>query len=97
MCPISSRHAGISWQWIFWLNVPVGLVVAALSASRLRDSRGPRPQLDIAGLVLAAIVGEEYIARVAGQYPGGRVGQPRTSWRWPRSCAATRPATCLAP
>ena len=44
---------GISWQWIFWLNVPVGLVVAALSASRLRESRGPRPQLDIAGLVLA--------------------------------------------
>ncbi len=46
---------GISWQWIFWLNVPVGLVVAALSASRLRESRGPRPQLDIAGLVLAGV------------------------------------------
>ena len=44
---------GISWQWIFWLNVPVGLIVATLSASRLRESRGPRPQLDIAGLVLA--------------------------------------------
>ena len=25
---------------------------------------------------MRAIVGEEYIARVAGQYPGGRVGQP---------------------
>src|SRR5216684_1036644 len=44
---------GISWQWIFWLNVPVGLVVAALSASRLRESRGPRPQLDIIGLIQA--------------------------------------------
>jgi EmrB/QacA subfamily drug resistance transporter len=44
---------GISWQWIFWLNVPVGLIVAALSVSRLRESRGPRPQLDIPGLVLA--------------------------------------------
>jgi EmrB/QacA subfamily drug resistance transporter len=43
---------GISWQWIFWLNVPVGLIAAALSALRLRESRGPRPQLDIAGLVL---------------------------------------------
>jgi EmrB/QacA subfamily drug resistance transporter len=43
---------GISWQWIFWINVPIGLVVAALSALRLRNSRGPRPQLDILGLVL---------------------------------------------
>ena len=44
---------GISWQWIFWLNVPVGLVVAVLSALRLRESHGPRPQLDVVGLVLA--------------------------------------------
>jgi EmrB/QacA subfamily drug resistance transporter len=44
---------GLSWQWIFWINVPVGLVTAALAASRLTESRGPRPQLDITGLVLA--------------------------------------------
>jgi EmrB/QacA subfamily drug resistance transporter len=46
---------GISWQWIFWLNVPVGLAVAALSALRLRESRGPRPQLDFAGMALAGV------------------------------------------
>jgi EmrB/QacA subfamily drug resistance transporter len=44
---------GFSWQWIFWLNVPVGLIVAALSLLRLRESRGPRPQLDLIGLALA--------------------------------------------
>jgi EmrB/QacA subfamily drug resistance transporter len=44
---------GISWHWIFWLNVPIGLAVAGLSMVRLRESRGPRPQLDIAGLILA--------------------------------------------
>ena len=44
---------GLSWQWIFWINVPVGLAVAALSAVRLRESRGTRPQLDITGMVLA--------------------------------------------
>ena len=44
---------GASWQWIFWLNVPVGLVTAALAARRLTESRGPRPQLDIVGLLLA--------------------------------------------
>jgi EmrB/QacA subfamily drug resistance transporter len=46
---------GISWQWIFWINVPVGLVVLALSAVRLRESHGPRPQMDIVGVVLAVI------------------------------------------
>jgi len=44
---------GISWQWIFWINVPVGVVVALVSAVRLRESHGPRPYLDIPGLILA--------------------------------------------
>src|SRR3954447_7395844 len=44
---------GISWHWIFWLNVPVGLVLVPLAATRLTESFGPRPQLDIGGLVLA--------------------------------------------
>src|SRR6266542_679404 len=44
---------GLSWHWIFWLNVPVGLIVIPLSASRLRESFGPRPRLDVAGLILA--------------------------------------------
>jgi len=44
---------GISWQWIFWVNVPIGIAVAGLSALRLHESRGPRPNLDIVGLVLA--------------------------------------------
>src|SRR4029077_13365534 len=43
---------GISWHWIFWVNVPIGIVVAVLSAMRLRESRGPRPHLDLVGIVL---------------------------------------------
>lgn len=45
---------GISWHWIFWLNVPVGLVLIPLSMSRLTESFGPRSQLDVVGLLLAA-------------------------------------------
>ncbi len=46
---------GLSWEWIFWINVPIGLAVAGLSALRLRESRGPRPQLDFTGMILAGI------------------------------------------
>jgi EmrB/QacA subfamily drug resistance transporter len=45
---------GISWHWIFWLNVPVGIVLIPLAATRLTESFGPRPQLDVPGLLLAA-------------------------------------------
>src|SRR5215218_1217965 len=43
---------GISWQWIFWLNVPVGLVVIPLALRRLTESRGPDSSLDLGGLAL---------------------------------------------
>lgn len=45
---------GISWHWIFWLNVPVGLALLPLAANRLTESRGPSSALDLRGLALAA-------------------------------------------
>src|SRR6266487_5051156 len=45
--------SGISWHWIFWLNVPIGLVLIPLARARLRESFGPQPRLDLLGLVLA--------------------------------------------
>jgi EmrB/QacA subfamily drug resistance transporter len=44
---------GISWQWIFWLNVPIGLVVLPL-ARLLPESHGPDRALDLPGLALAS-------------------------------------------
>ena len=46
---------GISWQWIFWINVPVGLVLAPLAARRLAETHGPSSRLDLPGLALASI------------------------------------------
>src|SRR5437867_1261006 len=45
---------GISWQWIFWLNVPIGLILAPLAFVRLRESHGPAGRLDLGGLALAS-------------------------------------------
>src|SRR5205823_130172 len=46
---------GISWHWIFWLNVPIGLVLAPLAFMRLDESRGPVQKLDLPGLGLASV------------------------------------------
>jgi len=46
--------SGISWHWIFWINVPIGLALMPLAATRLLESFGPRPRLDLPGLALAA-------------------------------------------
>jgi len=45
---------GLSWQWIFWINVPIGLVLAPLAFFRLRESHGPSGRLDLPGLALAS-------------------------------------------
>lgn len=45
---------GLDWHWIFWINVPIGLVAAILSAVQLPESRGPAARLDIGGVTLVA-------------------------------------------
>jgi EmrB/QacA subfamily drug resistance transporter len=45
---------GISWHWIFWLNVPIGLALLPLAARRLTESHGPARSLDLPGLGLAS-------------------------------------------
>src|SRR5436189_1009816 len=46
---------GISWQWIFWLNVPIGLILAPLAFLRLSESHGPAGGLDLPGLGLVSV------------------------------------------
>jgi EmrB/QacA subfamily drug resistance transporter len=45
---------GISWHWIFWLNVPIGLALLPLAARNLTESHGPARSLDLPGLGLAS-------------------------------------------
>jgi EmrB/QacA subfamily drug resistance transporter len=43
---------GIAWQWIFWLNVPVGVLLIPLATSKIAESRGPQGRFDLVGLGL---------------------------------------------
>src|SRR3954471_8553863 len=69
----------ISWHWIFWLNVPIGLALTPLIVLRLDESRGPVSRLDLPGLALASaglvgIVGGLVRANEVGWTSAGIVG-----------------------
>ena len=46
--------SGISWHWIFWLNVPIGVILIPLALRRLDETYGPSSRLDLPGLALAS-------------------------------------------
>jgi len=48
----------IDWHWIFWINVPIGLVAALLGLRLLPETRGPSERLDLVGasFVTAGVV-----------------------------------------
>ena len=62
---------GLAWQWIFWLNVPVGLVVVPLVLLRTSESFGPRRRLDAVGLLLVTVAA---LGLVWGLIRGNPVG-----------------------
>src|SRR3954451_13285345 len=45
---------GIDWEWIFWLNVPIGLIAIPFVLAKVRESHGPDGGLDIPGLALVS-------------------------------------------
>src|SRR5215218_6074623 len=62
---------GISWQWIFWLNVPIGLLLIPLALRRLSETHGPDSRLDLPGLGLASV---GLLGVVCGLVRGGTAG-----------------------
>ncbi|AXL88822.1 MFS transporter [Streptomyces sp. CB09001] len=44
-----------SWQWIFWINVPIGVAMLAFVGRGLAESRGPNSRLDLPGTALGSL------------------------------------------
>jgi EmrB/QacA subfamily drug resistance transporter len=63
--------SGISWHWIFWLNVPIGLALVPLALSRLDESRGAFGRVDLPGL---GLVSAGLLGVVWGLVRGNSVG-----------------------
>src|SRR4051794_26988532 len=67
---------GAAWEWIFWVNVPIGLLAIPLVLRRMPESFGARARIDVVGLG----AGDRGSARRrvgAGARQLRRVGKPR--------------------
>jgi EmrB/QacA subfamily drug resistance transporter len=62
---------GLAWQWIFWVNVPIGLAAIPLVVRKMDESFGSDTGLDLRGL---ALVTAGSLAIVWGLVRGNQAG-----------------------
>jgi len=69
---------GLSWHWIFWLNVPIGLCVLILGLVRLPEGAGVRLSLDLPGLGLVSAGLFDIVFGLVRQR--AELGKPESGW-----------------
>jgi EmrB/QacA subfamily drug resistance transporter len=65
---------GLAWRWIFWINIPIGLLLVPFVLNRIRESFGPGATLDVPGL---GLVTSAALGAVWGLMRGNSVGWAR--------------------
>lgn len=62
---------GLAWQWIFWINLPVALLVVGLTLAKVPEGKAASALLDIRG---AALMTASLLGLVWGLVRGNRDG-----------------------
>ncbi|MBC8091944.1 MAG: MFS transporter, partial [Pseudonocardia sp.] len=78
----------VGWEWIFWINVPIALVVIPLAHRHITESHGPDTALDLLGMLLVAGAA---LGVVWGLVRGGEAG-----WTSPEVLGALAAGAVLA-
>jgi EmrB/QacA subfamily drug resistance transporter len=63
--------AGFAWQWIFWINVPIGLVLLPLIHRHIGESAGPKAKLDLPGIAFVTIAALAFVWSLMRGNPAG--------------------------
>jgi MFS family permease len=62
---------GLDWHWIFWVNVPIGVLASLLALRLLPESHGAPARLDLPGV---ALVSAGVVSLVWALVRGGQAG-----------------------
>ncbi len=81
---------GIGWEWIFFVNVPIGIAAVFLTLSQVQESRDPNARgVDWIGLVTFSGALFMLVLRAdQGQRKGLGLDRDRLAARRPRSCCS---------
>jgi EmrB/QacA subfamily drug resistance transporter len=79
---------GFAWQWIFWINVPIGLIILPILPRCIAESFGPAKSIDIGGLTL--------VSGAAFGVVWGLMRGNRTDWSAPEVTIAMTAGLTLA-
>jgi EmrB/QacA subfamily drug resistance transporter len=78
---------GLAWQWIFWVNLPVGALAVPIVLWAIGESRGEDRSLDVPGMLLATVAVTLAVWAIVEVHDAG--------WTSPRVLAAFAAAVVL--